>query len=408
MSSLRVISISLRRLSLSLVLLLLPIALGAASFRAAVVADDERSLRMILDALSVLSGPVTSSSSIASYEAKAEREREAEKAERIIGYITAENLEALEAMEDEEESAAESDELILEVVSVTVSDAENEFLMKGDEEAFSYVMLSDDLDLLIVSKTEDDGLLSDHTLWVNGREAYSSLYLSSDDDEEFYSILSVLLPYLKSPDTIIVPVDIPAVVSLSIDGSPVTPLRSVIALEKGEHEIIYTSPRFERIEETVDVDESTVLSPHFVPLFSGPAFISSLPYDAAIYYQGMPVVNHVVEEGTVPFSIAARHDGFSPFSMQSTEISDTISISLRPEWMAENDTIERAKGRFYDSLIATLVTFGAFVATNSLSGIYTDVDLAPVAVAFTGLSLVQLVELMDAMFDYFQMARMGG
>ena len=58
---------------------------------------------MILDALSVLSGPVTSSSSIASYEAKAEREREAEKAERIIGYITAENLEALEAMEDEEE-----------------------------------------------------------------------------------------------------------------------------------------------------------------------------------------------------------------------------------------------------------------------------------------------------------------
>ena len=186
MSSLRVISISLRRLSLSLVLLLLPIALGAASFRAAVVADDERSLRMILDALSVLSGPVTSSSSIASYEAKAEREREAEKAERIIGYITAENLEALEAMEDEEESAAESDELILEVVSVTVSDAENEFLMKGDEEAFSYVMLSDDLDLLIVSKTEDDGLLSDHTLWVNGREAYSSLYLSSDDDEEFY------------------------------------------------------------------------------------------------------------------------------------------------------------------------------------------------------------------------------
>ena len=54
------------------------------------------------------------------------------------------------------------------------------------------------------------------------------------------------------------------------------------------------------------------------------------------------------------------------------------------------------------------MTFGAFVATNSLSGIYTDVDLAPVAVAFTGLSLVQLVELMDAMFDYFQMARMGG
>ena len=397
-----------RKLNLVLFMLLLSSALGAASFRTAVISDDERSMRMILDALSVLSGPVTSPSAIESFRAKEERENRAEKEERENSYIVSENFTALENLGEEEEKDEEAEDLVLEVVSVSVTDTENEFLMDGDEEAFSYVMLSDDIDLLIVSDTAEDGLLTDSTLWVNGKEVYSSLYLSTDDDDQFYSILSVLLPYIKSPDTLIIPVNIPAVVSLSIDGNAVTPLRSVIALEKGEHEMVYTSPRFERIEETVLVDKDTVLSPEFVPLFSGPAFISSLPYDAAIYYQGLPVENHMVEEGTVPFSIAARRSGFAPFSMQSTEITDTISISLRPEWMAENDTAERAKGRFYDNLVATLVMFGAFVATNSLSGIYTNVDLAPVAVAFGGISLVQLVELIDSMFDYFQMARMGG
>ena len=397
-----------RKLNLVLFMLLLSSALGAASFRTAVISDDERSMRMILDALSVLSGPVTSPSAIESFRAKEERENRAEKEELENSYIVSENFTALENLGEEEEKDEEAEDLVLEVVSVSVTDTENEFLMEGDEEAFSYVMLSDDIDLLIVSDTAEDGLLTDSTLWVNGKEVYSSLYLSTDDDDQFYSILSVLLPYIKSPDTLIIPVNIPAVVSLSIDGNAVTPLRSVIALEKGEHEMVYTSPRFERIEETVLVDKDTVLSPEFVPLFSGPAFISSLPYDAAIYYQGLPVENHMVEEGTVPFSIAARRSGFAPFSMQSTEITDTISISLRPEWMAENDTAERAKGRFYDNLVATLVMFGAFVATNSLSGIYTNVDLAPVAVAFGGISLVQLTELLDAMFNYFQMARMGG
>ena len=243
---------------------------------------------------------------------------------------------------------------------------------------------------------------------VNGEEVYSSLYLTSEEDDEFMNILRVLMPYIKSPDTVIVRVAVPPVVSVSIDGSAVTPLRSVIALERGEHEAVYTSPRFETVRETIYAEEGTVLSPRFVPLFSGPAFISSLPFDAALYYQGVRVEDHIVPEGTVPFSIAARRSGFAPYSMQSTAIEDTISIELRPLWMEDADTIDRAKTRFYDNLLMTLVSFGAFVASGSLDSIYADAGLAPVAVAFTGISLVQLVELLDSMFDYFQMARMGG
>ena len=412
MTSSRVTSISRRRLSLLAILLLLAPALWAASFRAAVVAEDEGCMAIILDALSVLSGDVTSPEAVSEFRAREERAEELERARTENGYITAENFDALESLRsgeaDEEGADAEDEEIVLEIVSASISDVEGSFLAAGDKEAYDYVMLSDDLDLLITAYTEEEGLMTDLSLLVNGEEVYSSLYLTSEEDDEFMNILRVLMPYIKSPDTVIVRVAVPPVVSVSIDGSAVTPLRSVIALERGEHEAVYTSPRFETVRETIYAEEGTVLSPRFVPLFSGPAFISSLPFDAALYYQGIRVEDHIVPEGTVPFSIAARRSGFAPYSMQSTAIEDTISIELRPLWMEDADTIDRAKTRFYDNLLMTLVSFGAFVASGSLDSIYADAGLAPVAVAFTGISLVQLVELLDSMFDYFQMARMGG
>ena len=412
MTSSRVTSISRRRLSLLFMLLLLAPALWAASFRVAVVAEDEGCMAIILDALSVLSGDVTSPEAVAGFRAREERDAEIARARTENGYITSEDFESLEALRsgeaDEAEAATADEEIILEVVSASISDVEGSFLAAGDREAYDYVMLSDDLDLLITAYTREEGLMTDLSLLVNGEEVYSSLYLTSEEDSEFMNILHVLLPYIKSPDTVIARVAVPPIVSVSIDGSAVTPLRSVIALERGEHEAVYTSPRFETVRETIYAEEGMVLSPVFVPLFSGPAFISSMPFDASLYYQGIRVEDHIVPEGTVPFSIAAQHSGFAPYSMQSTAIEDTISIELRPLWMEDADTIDRAKTRFYDNLLMTLVSFGAYVASGALDSIYSDAGLAPVAVAFTGISLVQLVELLDSMFDYFQMARMGG
>ena len=384
--------------------------LWASSFRASVVAGDEGCMALILDALSVLSGEVTQPEAVENHRQNEEREAERQRSDEEMRYILREDFEALETLRSGEDAVDEDadDSLVLEIVSASISDTESMFLEEGDKEAYDYVMLSEDLDLLVTAYTEEEGLMTDLSLLVNGEEVYSSLYLTSEEDDEFLNILSVLLPYLKSDDTVIVRVDMPSVVSLSVDGEAVTPLRSVIALEKGEHEVVYSSPRFETVRETVIVDDNTVLSPSLVPVFSGPAFISSMPYDAEIYYQGEKIDGHVVSEGTVPFSIAARREGFAPFSLQSTVASDTISITLRPEWMAGENMTERAKARFYDSLLMTLVSFGSYVAMSSLSSIYSDAGLAPAAVALTGISLVQLTELLDAMFNYFQMARMGG
>ena len=71
------------------------------------------------------------------------------------------------------------------------------------------------------------------------------------------------------------------------------------------------------------------------------------------------------------------------------------------------NTIEKAKDRFYTNLLSTMISFGCFVAAQSLSGIYTDAGLSPAVTLMAGVSVVGLVELIDSMFGYYQAARLG-
>ena len=122
----------------------------------------------------------------------------------------------------------------------------------------------------------------------------------------------------------------------------------------------------------------------------------------------MKVDNHIAGNGSVPFTVTAIRDGFAPYSVQSTVAPySRVNIELRPAWMGENDMIERSKDRFYSLLLSTLVSFGLQVAANSVSDIFPDWGIAPVGAVFAGISIVQLVELFDSAFDYFQAAKLG-
>ena len=75
--------------------------------------------------------------------------------------------------------------------------------------------------------------------------------------------------------------------------------------------------------------------------------------------------------------------------------------------MEDVDLVADAKTRFYNALLGTLITFGVHVAANAVTNIYPEYSIAPVATAMAGISIVQLVEMVDAMFDYFQAASLG-
>ena len=407
MTLLKATCISRRKFSLLLVLLLLPCFLAAAPFRTAVVCSDETYSALISDVLSVLSGPVTSESAISSYSEKAAREEQRAKDTAISSLRQNESFDALENPKENENAETWDGTLSLELVDASFSDNELDFLSRGDADAFHYLMIREDLDLLIVANLHEDGLMSESEVYVNGEVVHRSLFISSDDSLEFEALLNALRPFVKSSDTVVVHVDIPSVVSVSVDGLPASLIRSMMVTETGEHVFRFTSPLYETTEMTVDVEDGMTISPSLVEILPSRLFIASIPYDSSIYFQGLITDSHLVLNADVPFQITAMSSGFMPSLVQSRIPMDRIELELRPEWMESVNIVEEAKNRFYTNLLSTLISFGCYVASDSLSGIYTEADLDPAVTLFAGVSFVQLVELFDSMFDYYQAARLG-
>ena len=355
---------------------------------------------------SQFSGEVTSPDAIAEYEKKTAEREELEKAEELSSLRRSESFDAIESFGEDDEEITDDDSLVVEIVAPEFSDVEKSFLLQGDEDAFTYLMLRENLDLLIAADAKEDGLMTECTVYANGEEIHRNLYISSDDSSEFDSLLSALFPMLKD-DEVIVRVEAPSTVSLSIDGEAVTLIRSVIVMERGEHLLRFTSPVYETVEMTIDAEDGLVVAPEFVEFPTSRLFISTLPYDAELYFQGLKSESHFIPEADVPFQITAVREGFAPLLVQSRLPLESINLTLRPQWMEDNDIVERSKDRFYTNLLATIISFGCYVASDSLSGIYTDADMAPAVTLFAGVSFVQLVELFDSMFDYYQASRLG-
>ena len=409
MTLLKAISISRKRLnSFILFFMLLSVSLSAASFRTAVVTDNEMYSSLISDVLAVLQGDITSPSSLSLYEAKSEEARNWAFAKNVSSLRQKESFESLETLlASGDDSEVWDGTLTLELAEVTFSDTEKSFLLQGDEEAFSYLMARENLDLLIAADITEEGMMTESRVFANGKEIHRNLYISSDDSAEFESLLSALMPYFKSDDYVIVRFSVPSVVSLSVDGEAVSLVRSVLVMKKGEHLIRFSSPLYKTVEMTVIAEQGHVVEPVLEEIESDRLFISVLPYDSSIYFQGLQADSHFIGEADVPFQITATHAGFSPLIVQSRVPMEKIELELRPEWMEDENIVERSKDRLYTNLLSTLLSFGCYVASQSLSGIYTETDFAPAVTLFAGMSFVQLVELMDSMIEYYQAARLG-
>ena len=202
----------------------------------------------MLSALSLLSGDVTSPEAVEAYHEQGVLDAEYAKDSTLSGYRVSESFSSLESY-TEPESTEPDEELVLEIAEETFTDSEMEYLLDGDRYADEYLRLLKNLDLLVVADVEEEGLMSHSRVYANGDLIHEAIYISSDEAEEFLQLSNALLPFLKNSNTIIIPVDIPRTVSLSIDGEAVSPVNGYIALEKGEHEFSYGSPVYHAAKE---------------------------------------------------------------------------------------------------------------------------------------------------------------
>lgn len=406
MISLKAIFISRRKINLALLMFLfLLLPLKAGDFRVAVVSGNDALKGIYLDVLELLSGSVDSEIGKALYIERMERSSsdsyEAEKAKLLAG----ENISKLESLKV---PSYTSGGLVLSVVEPSFSEKELEYLFKGDEEAHRFLSERENLDLLIVLSEVSRDPVPTLELYVNGNKARDMLYWENLREQETEEAINLLFPYLKDSTTHLLKIALPENSTLYIDDQQMPLYTGYAALKEGKHKLSYTSMGY--LPKTVDIVVGEGFSTidlaldKVVPL---PIYYRTLPYNADVLYNGVGVSGNVIEDGIYPFTVTASASGFDVYSMQSTKREETLDITLKPEWIADLEILKEAKNDFYKSLFITLMTFGAQIGFETVSGLYPEYKMGAISVVFSGASLVSLVNMLDSAFEYFQAAKLG-
>ena len=406
MTSLKAISTLPRKSKLLLLLLIIilsaaPVS-GAGSFRVAVTGESD-------DYVSLLETVLSSIGIAGSDEALTLREerREIESERTLYARMTEESRSETWSGTKETETEVPSS-LTVEIVSIDLSPY-SEFLRSGDEDAYLYLRTLDSLDGIFYVKSESDGDSERIDVLFNGRTIHSGWYnsalYSSEEDVLFSLLSSLLLPSGYSLYRITLT---PENAALLVDGSVLENEGGYVILENGTHTFSLSSygyrdavysvtldGRKKEIALSLESDESMVLS------------VSTYPFDADIYLNGIRQSSRRIEGVYTPYVITLESEGFSQYTYQERRKDGRITLYMEPEWTEGNDLVTEKKGAFYSSLFYTLLSFGGYTASAAVSTYYSAVYGSAMEVVFTGGMIVSLVNLLSTAVDYYNTARLG-
>ena len=288
----------------------------------------------------------------------------------------------------------------VEIVPLSPSDEDVAFIASSDEAALAYTKLLYDLDeLYYISVREEDGLYSVE-IYLEGQRIFHFLfseYVESDAQQE---ILSYLLLRYRGGLYALARLNGNTMASVSVDGNAAEQYGEYMVLPFGLRHLEITSPSFIPLTLDVMVDENIeIIEYELEKVRSVPLFISTIPYTDEIYYQGEKVMNGYVSETTYPFSLIVNKDGYETRTIQSDEGEHSVVAALLPSSLYDPARLEDKKGEFYTHLLVTLLTYGASVAVDVVSDIY-SLNLTPVSTIARGVSVVELIRTVTALFEY--------
>lgn len=116
-----------------------------------------------------------------------------------------------------------------------------------------------------------------------------------------------------------------------------------------------------------------------------------------------------ISSSMVPFVIVAQKEGFASKTLQVQKPVQEISVTLHPEWMTSSALLQEEQRGFYKSLRNTMLVFGLYVASTTLSKTF-DVSnplWQPLQVATSGFALVSTLHTIMNFASYVALASSG-
>lgn len=398
----RAISISRKRSSLALLLVLFCMPLFAASYRVGVAAgfDDPSFFDLIGTASSFSSAfvedPVLAADAVSRDREKALREYEVKVAEAVRG--------GKEVPEFVQPDLA--GDYVVEFVPLDIPDEQIAFVEKGDAEAVGYLKMLNDLDELMFFSRFQEGSVEELVLHVDG--VFEDVFFAPlDGSGYFLQLANFFLKHWKGGGYSIVRMDGNVPYTVMCDGSALELYDRYCVFEDGSHVLVLSYADYRDLEVVLETPVSSGVYFSLEELPAGPLFISSVPYSSDVRLNGVAVESGFVGNAALPLSVSAVRPGYETRTVNSAGNPGVLEMTLLPSPLYEPGYLETAKKDFYSNLLFTLASFGAGVALGFVNGIYQLDHLVPLETLAAGVSVFQLIRTIDSLFKYRDALSLG-
>lgn len=225
---------------------------------------------------------------------------------------------------------------------------------------------------------------------------------SSEFSLQVFLKLSAL--FSDTPASVLTFDGLPQGVSVYIDGALVSLVDSSVILSSGTHTIDIKLTGYQAKHLKTELKSNTV-STIFVQMDKvvyDSLLIESKP-SATISSDGniLGVTPYTLTDYTLPLMLNFNSEGYVNKTISLDEEKKSISVELKPSWMNDEESYEKARTNFYNSFARSLLIFGLKIVSKSFSSNYNEFWMATDTIC-TGALFLSLTDLAVNLIDYYK------
>ena len=294
-------------------------------------------------------------------------------------------------------------------------DVGDEFLSSRDPAMLEHVSRIASLDLFFafISSSEDGISSLDVYMYAGGKitELYSSLYVDGTLENELPSLMASVISVF-APSYVLVNVQNFTNAHFFIDEeTEVFPYSSWLLLPSSVTGMRISAAGYYDMNAEIapGEDGTAVIDGELKSIPGGSITVTAHPYsaDASLFAVELPKLPQTLsfESGALIMSVSS--EGFESENLQITPGTSFYSVTLKPQWMAEDGRVRDAKEEMYTSLRNTILSFAMYVAASSIANIYPQTAgwINPVGTLSAGISVINLLDFIRDCFVYYDTAR---
>ncbi|MBO4410252.1 MAG: hypothetical protein J5775_05825 [Spirochaetales bacterium] len=336
-----------------------------------------------------------------------------ERGEKLAKAYDLENASAIEEARELFDSPVEFDDEEEKPFDVVLAKASREFdaqTLCSDPVLLDYLCREYDTDLILIpyiSSIQGFRHIMLYAYSYGDREAVLVFERLAQDSEK-YTVDAALkiAPYFTSrtPALLLLEYLVPGT-HIELDDSEVRALEDYVMTTEGRHTVRLSASGYEERYFATELSGTSVFSVdasmkavvlHGLRLESTPAA------DVVVDGKTIGQTPLVLETYRLPFSATFEAEGYASGKLSLTgEPMDTVSVSLKPQWMADGSNLKKAKDGFYSDLARTIILFGVKVLARSFDDGTGTFFPALNAVA-DGALTISLVDLLGSLIDYYR------